>query len=369
MLKLIRCSGLARPMACAGSLFFTDLPPQETNAAAEEGTAAGEYLQYLLENNMMEPTATHAKNGVRFDDDIKFFMREQAEMIRERAQGNNIRCEQRIDWKSRSGILISGSYDVGYAVDDTLYIDDLKYGWGIVEVKGNWQLLGYAIGEVIRRGQAFKKIVLTIRQPRPHHELGPIREWVLTYDDLLQWKEKIDYRLDQIANGDQTLTTSDRCKYCPAGAVCPALSKAMYKSVEVVNEFIQDNIDDKELSAQLDLLARVTEVLKIRTDSLNALAIDRVKHGRVIPNYITEARYGDRKWKSSVTPQVVEALTGKRITTEQMLSPAQAEKVGIPKQFVAEMVDRHFLGQKLVRKDGSKLGDQIFGKPQELKNG
>ena len=68
----IRCSNLARPMTCAGSLFFTDLPPEEQNEAAREGTAAGEYLQHLIEGNRNIPT--HAKNGVMFTDEMKFFI-------------------------------------------------------------------------------------------------------------------------------------------------------------------------------------------------------------------------------------------------------------------------------------------------------
>jgi hypothetical protein len=104
----VRCSGLARPMACAGSLFFENLPEQETNAAAEEGTAAGEYLRLILEN---KPIPTHASNGVQFDSDMEFYVRPIAEEIKSRA-ATLILCEQRIDFVTRSGIEIQGSYEV-----------------------------------------------------------------------------------------------------------------------------------------------------------------------------------------------------------------------------------------------------------------
>ena len=45
-----------------------------------------------------------------------------------------------------------------------------------------------------------------------------------------------------------------------------------------------------------------------------------------------------------------------------MLSPAKAEKAGVPKEFVNSLVDRRFLGQKIVKKDGSDVGNKIFGK-------
>lgn len=359
----IRCSGLARPMVCAGSLFFKDLPPQESNAAAEEGTAAGEYLERILTGQEL---GTHAKNGVQFDDDMVFYLAPLAVAIKANAM-SEILCEQRIDWQTRSGIWIRGQYDMSYiGLDGRLYIDDLKYGWGLVEPMENWQLLGYAIGEVMRRGVALD-VVLRIHQPRPHHELGPTRTWELRYTELLAYKEKIEQRMMDIVAGDRTLVTSEKCRYCPAAVACPAFSKAFYRGVEVAHEFMQDNIDENELSFQLDLISRIEELVKIKKDSLKALAVDRMKHGAIIPNYVTEASYGDRKWKKGVDPEVVKVLTGKDIVEQVMLSPAKAEKIGVPKDFVNALVDRYFLGNKLVRKDSTELGNQIFGKPKEIK--
>lgn len=354
----IRCSGLSRPMTCAGSLFFMDLPEQEEIPAAKEGTAAGEYLKHLLEGTR---PPTHATNGVQFDNDMDFFTRPIAEEIMGKID-SGVLCEQRIDWKTRSGIWIRGSYDASFVRDGVLHVDDLKYGWGLVEAKENWQLLGYAIGEVIRQQNAFEKIVLRIHQPRPHHEDGTTREWVLTYPELLTYKEKIESRMDEIAAGDKSLVTSPKCKYCPAAVACPAFNKAFYRSVEVMHEFMQDNIDDNELSFQLDLVARASDILKIKSDSIKALAVDRIKNGKIIPGYITESSYGDRKWKKEVSPEVIKALTGKDIVEQTMLSPAKAEKMGVPKEFVNSLVDRHFLGMKLTRRDMTEIGNNIFGK-------
>jgi hypothetical protein len=364
----IRCSGLARPMVCAGSLFFTDLPAEEDSAPAKEGTAAGEYLQHLLEGTKDIPT--HAKNGVMFDNDIKFFTTDIALEIQNRNFGPVV-CEQRLDWQTRSGIWIRGQADVAADDGNDLYIDDLKYGWGIVEAKDNRQLLGYAIGEVMRRQKTFRRIHMTIRQPRPHHEEGPTRTWTLTYEQLLGYKEQIETRMQEIAAGEKRLVTTSKCRYCPAAVKCPALNKAFYRGVEYMHEFMQDDIDEKELSHQLDLVNRVSDILKIKQDSLKALAIDRIKNGAIIPGYINEASYGDRKWKPGISPDVIKTLTGKDVLEQTMLSPAKAEKIGIPKEFVNSLVDRHFLGNKLVKKDATVSGNKIFGAtaPKEISNG
>lgn len=363
----IRCSGLSRPMTCAGSLFFENLPKQPTNPAAEEGTAAGEMLELVL-TNKYSTASTHAKNGIEFNSEMQFHTAPIAQEIFDRANGP-ILCEQRIDWQTASGIWIKGSYDISFVGNDgKLYIDDLKYGWNIVDVKENWQLLGYAIGEVIRRGQAFERIIMRIHQPRPHHEEGITREWEITYDQLLEYKDQIEDRMQAIANGFRELQTSKKCKYCPAAAsACTAFNRAVFSGVDyTLNEFQQDNLNEKEISFQLDLLNRINEVLKIKKESLEQLAVSRLREGAIIPNWITEANYGDRKWKKEVSPKVIQTLTGINIVEEVMLSPAKAEKLGVPKDLVKTFVDRHFIGQKLIRKDANALGNQIFGKIEKV---
>lgn len=364
MITTVRCSKLARPMSCAGSLFFKDLPEDQPSDAAKEGTAAGEYLERLLTD---QPIPTHARNGVPFDDDMRFHTVEVATTIKGQKHGQ-ISCEQSIDWQTRSGIWIKGTYDVGYVTydgPDMLCIDDLKYGWGIVEAKDNWQLLGYAIGEVIRIGRAFEKIRMRIIQPRPHHEEGPIREWVITYDQLLAYKEKIEVRMEQIAAGENSLVSGPQCKYCPAAAeACPAFNKAFYRGVEVAHSFLQDSISDSELAFQLDLIQRVSDLVKTKLSSLEMLAISRIKAGKIVPNWITKERLGDRSWKHGISPDVIKMLTGVDVVEKVMLSPAKAEKIGVKKELIASMVDRKFLGQKLERCDTTNLGNRIFGKPK-----
>jgi hypothetical protein len=354
----IHCSGLARPMVCAGYVFMKDLPKSPPNPAAEEGTAAGELLERKI---LKQDVPAQARNGVYFDSDMHFYTTPIVEEILSNVEGE-VRCEQVIDWQTRSGVWIRGRYDVSFIRDGKLYIDDLKYGWGLVEVKDNWQLLGYAIGEVIRRGQAFEKVVLRIHQPRPHHEDGPTRAWEITYTELLSYKERIEKRMEEIVNGLNTLQTGPQCKYCMAAPeACPAFNRLFYRALEVSYEFTQDQIDEKELARQLDHVNRAVEVIKIKMDSLKELAVNRIKGGKIVPGYVTETRLGDRQWKPGIKPEVFEILTGKKVVEQIMLSPAKVEKLGVPKEFVNNLVDRKFLGQTLVKRDSSDLGNKIFG--------
>ena len=356
----IYTSGLARVMQCAGFLHFKDLPVEPQNDAAAEGQAAGELLEYILTN---KPIGEVAKNGVRFDNDMKFHAEETAKNIMSLAE-SEVLCEVPVHWKTRAGIEIRGKYDASFVSKGVLYIDDYKYGWGIVEPEGNWQLLGYNIGEIIRRKTAFSEIVLRIHQPRPYHEAGPTREWRITYDQLIKYKEEIESRMAAIAAGENSLNTGPQCKYCPAASACPAFNKAYFASVEAVSHFVQDTLSDEVLSAQLDMIGRIEDLVKTRKGSLEQLAVSRIKEGKLIPGYACTESYGHRKWKSNIKPEVIEALTGVNVLEQVMVSPAKAEKLGVPKDIMKQMAESPSLGAKLKRVATKEMGNKIFGNQQ-----
>lgn len=364
----VRCSKLDRVMNCAGFSHFKDLPEEEPGLPAQEGTAAGELLTAMIEQNTLKPTVgTHAANGVRFDEDMWFFVPMVAERIFETAQGNSVTSEQRIDWSALSdgSIMVRGQYDASYVVGTTLYVDDLKYGWGIVEAENNWQLLGYAIGILRRSMVKIDHVAMRIHQPRPNHENGWTREWKLTTAEVMAFRDMIGQRLFNIFNqGFGELRTGDHCKYCPALDRCPAFDGATANVIDyVLRNFDQNIMSDRTLAFQLRMFDRIEDIMKIKKDSLEQLAVSRINKGAVIPGYMIEPSYGDRKWKPFVTPEVLQILTGKNILQPEMLSPAKAEKIGVPKSLVAGITDRFFIKNKLKQKDAGKKADKIFGEP------
>lgn len=356
-ISLIRASKMARPMTCRGSLFF-DVPESAPNEAAREGTACAEVLERLIKGM---PPINVATNGVAINDDMRFYARVIHEDMLSRAVGP-INSETRVGWET-AGITLGGSYDASYVdAQGTLHVEDLKYGWKVVEPKENWQLLTYAIGEVMRRGVAFPKITLTIQQPRPHHEKGPVRSWTISYDELIAYKARIDEMATKVAAGDNELVTSEHCKYCNAGIVCPALSKAFFASFEYAQEFVVDHIDEKELAHQLELVDRAADIIKIRQDSLKSLAIDHIRQGKTLRNYVIENSLGDRVWKPGVSAETLSLMTGVDATETRLLSPAKIERMkGVNRKLVESLVERPSTGAKLKKKNVSEMGNEIFG--------
>lgn len=359
----IRSSSLDRYMKCPGFAQMTDLIPNLGGPAADEGTAAGELLQAMLEQRTQKPTVSSAaKNGVRFDSDMYYYLSPIAQEIL--SKNVTVNCEIRVDWVPCPGIAIRGQFDIAYLQGDTLCIEDLKYGWKIVEVKENWQLLSYAIGTLLQLPDRPKKVKFTIHQPRPHHEDGRSRVWEIGVDELGKYYQQICNQMQLIVNGDRTLNVGSHCKYCPAAANrCPAISRSMYECVDLVMyDFKQDDLTEDEISKQMGLLAEVSNLVKIKMDSLNDLACHKMREGKVIPGYALEEKFGDRSWKPDVTPEAIEFLTGVNILEKVIMSPAKAEKLGVDKKLVMGLVERKRTGIKAVKKDFTKEAEKAFGK-------
>lgn len=370
MITEIRCSSLHRPMQCLGYLSIGDRIIEEAGQPAKDGTACGELLSEMIRQRTDTPkVGTSASNGTFFDKDMWFYARDTYNTILQRAQGNHIETEERIDWMTPAGITIRGQFDISFAVGNTLYIEDLKYGYGIVEPKENWQLIGYAIGQAQRLGKLYNYqpdyISLTIHQPRPYHEDGRVRTHVITWQELLKYYQDICQRMYDYTTGVKTLATGSACKYCDAGSACPALNRAANNSLDVVlNEWSEKPLSNSEVAEQYELLSRAYELIELRKKSIEQLAISRIQNNQIVPGYSFEMTYGDRKWKSNVTPNSIKALTGVDIIKEpEIMSPAQAEKAGVSKKITAALTEKPTKGPKLVKKDTEKEANQILPKP------
>jgi len=365
----IRASTLHKLMNCLGYYSLNNINESEAGDAAKEGTACGELLSAMIMQQTDKPQVDRvASNGVIFDDDMWFYAKETYHDVLKSAQGSPISTEVRVDWMGgKSGIKIRGQYDISYIVGDTLYVEDLKYGFGIVDVERNWQLIAYAIGLCFMYDSNYKwrpnKIHFKIHQPRPYHEQGKIRSWVITHDELIGLHGEITNRLTALVSGDKTLsTTLKSCKYCEGAAECPALNRSFYKSVHTVMQDWEDKeLTNDELSDLLATYENIKSLVDIKGKSLQNLAIARLQKGQVINGYAYEQKFGDRKWRDDVDPSLIQMMTGIDIIKPTVLSPAQAEKAGVHKSIIAGMVTKPSKGLDLVKSNNLEKARKIFG--------
>ena len=166
------------------------------------------------------------------------------------------------------------------------------------------------------------------------------------------------------AEGDRTLTTGKGCKYCPAASSCAALNHAVHSAIDTaLTEWNDTEINNEDLPNYLRLLERASEVLEIKKKSMETLTISRIQNGQPVKGYSYEMTYGNRAWKSDVTPDSIKVLTGVDVMEQTMMSPNKAEKAGLSKEFTKFFTEKASRGLKLIKNDLEEEVKQVLPKP------
>jgi len=360
---------LPRLMQCIGSrLMGAEMPPSDTDRSdRDEGDAAHWVATQIFNGHEFPETLVDRKapNGHYVTKDMLEHVMLYIGGITDPSRGRMIKADVEHDTTfSGNGYTVAGrcdAYAIGVINDHMiLYVDDFKYGYGIIEPENNWTLVSHAVGICIAQGLTPTEIVLTVHQPRPHHMAGKSRDWRINYGTLLELYREIDVRLSAPA---AVVTSGPECGHCPALAVCPAGQRAAYNAIEVSTRAHDDDISNEVMSIELDLLARAKKAIEARAKALQELATHRLRTGAIIPNYALDRGLGDRTWKKHVTPELLTAVTGRTdIVTSKLISPPQLIQLGVDEATVNLFCERPDLGTRLKRIDLQKRAAALMGK-------
>lgn len=313
-----------------------DLPDQ-SNAAADEGTAAHELAERC-------PTAgtnpeDHLGAYIPIGDDLWEVTQEMAEHVTEyvtrvRALPGYRMIEVPIDIG-----FITGEPDARGTADavvfdgdrKTLTVIDLKYGYGFVPADSD-QLILYAAGAVRQFQTVFdvEKVVLMICQPRINS--FPIFE--TTPEELDLWVQHTQEVAAQILAGPEGLEATPNeksCKFCRAKGSCPTL-KQHAMAVSRIDDFTDLTLDDKIRLLSNEELADVApklELLNSWSKGVRAELERRLFAGQEIPGWkVVQGKRGNRAWTDSTEAehQLAEHL-GDQAWTKKLITPTQAEKL------------------------------------------
>ncbi len=351
---------LPRFMACNGSrLMGGAMPPIEADDTVRDEGNAADWLVGQVHSGAHaaeELVDRKAPNGVYITAEMVDFLEEYLKWV---SQGGHVEIDTSHageNWQ------VNGRADhaVYYETNRTLYIADLKFGWSIVEPENNWTLISHAVGWFRKYGRQVDHVVFMIFQPRPHHPAGRVRSWSITGAELFAFALQIGQTL---SFPNDMLNTGSHCYRCPALAICPAARKAQMNAIDTSERAFIDNIDNDNLSFQLDHLKRAIKVLEQMEDAYSELALYRLKDGQVVKNYSVENELTNRAWQDHVTPEFAQILTGKDLTKKQLITPAQAEKMGVAKEVVASLTERRQKGFKLIRVDADTKAKKLFNQP------
>lgn len=348
---------LPRLMQCFGS---SQMPtaPKDSDAdttARDEGNAAHYMAEMVFTGRatLESLSGQKAYNGVLMDADMTRHVGEylaaldcgEIEVVTSFGDGANWQVNARAD-------------HISWRVETlTLTVDDFKYGHRLVEPENNWTLIAHAIGYCIMHQIAPERIVLRIHQPRRYHPDGPVREWVITYAELIDLRDMIARRLSE---GDTTLFTGPECAKCPAAATCPAYRESSMNAIDAASAMFTDDMDAEALSRELVLLEQAESVITERLKALKEFALHRCKNGEVIPMYAAETTMANRRFKFDAA--TLKMITGVDATEPKLITPAEYVRRGVSEDVLKNLTERPITGVKLVRSDSNKRAERLLKK-------
>jgi hypothetical protein len=246
----------------------------------------------------------------------------------------------------------------------TLYVDDLKYGMGLVEIEGNPQTKYYALGAWLSlpHEDVVEKIVMTIIQPRKDHPDGVVRSITIDAAELSEFAIELLDAARATLDPNAPLHAGDHCKFCPAKARCPELHRLSQEiAATEFDEVVAPVIPAPALIPPeqfADMLGKL-HILDDWSAAMKEHAYNELLAGREVPGFKLVERRAERKWEDTALADgdVLSRLPeGKRDDAKEIRikSPAQIEKL-VGKKFFNENLAQHTKkvssGLKLVPED------------------
>lgn len=350
----VTATELPRLLACNGSrLLTTRTFESDDTTLRDEGRAADWIVQQVLTGQYLLEELVNRKSpdGVYVTEEMIEHLEEYITKI---AGQTEVECNH-----NGQGWLVKGRADSIKTVDNMLHVDDLKYGWRIVEPEENYTLISHAIAYCRNTGLVPNKIVLGIYQPRPYHPNGHYRTWEIDYNLLCQYYDKIN---DKLSNPSDDLKTGSHCYKCPSRYDCPAAQINLMNAVDVAYSAFNAELPVEELNNLLLDIERAQAVIKETYDAYKDIAASKLKAGEKMRSFIVKPEYGRETWKKDTDVKMLEMISGVKLTKDSPITPNQARKAGFDEEVIKGFVERPSKGVKLVKMDSNKRAQQLFNK-------
>lgn len=380
---------------CAGALAMEQGAPDSTSSAADEGTAAHHLAAMVLTDGTYYTRAYQGRlirviNGVvwergepmpprlqgqrnnsdrvfEVDEDMCEAVQTYVDAIRGRIEeykaagaiDTTILIENRVDISNvvnhpeqfgTSDVIIVATWADGTSL---IGVEDLKYGYRLVDAERNEQLMIYALGalEQYELLGNFTRARMVIHQPNRDH----VSDWECTVEELRAFGKLAATAADKarwLLENWNTLTPAERlatltagekqCQWCKKKdcearlAVLNEVTGVEFEDLtnEVIDELVTEPavIEDPEAYGQrLAMLRSKVPMLDMLARGILAMSDAFVLDGGKMPGWkAVQGKKGNRKWED---PAVAEAeMKRMRLPTDDMytkkvISPTAAEKL------------------------------------------
>lgn len=378
-------SAAHRWMNCTGSVrLIESLPPSEQATGeqseyAAEGTKAHALAEMMLGQPSLDPFQLNADTDMI--EAVQVYVNEV------RKWPGVLHIEKHMSLAALDPPEeMEGTADCVVTHERILRLFDLKYGVGVVvEVKDNEQLLTYllmaALGELTRRVlgtsgdldfeiegapldaalNLFDEFHATVVQPRAPHSMGSVRSIEVTREELRDFAILLLQRARETQDANATLTPGNWCRFCPAQAHCPALSKHVQVVAQMDFEAVPVDTPPSPETLPLEVAAEVLTRVQVFENWFNALRgriVRELEAGRDVPGWKLVNKRARRVWGDPTEVQAWASGSGLSpadyFEPLSLKSPAQMERVVGKKNLPDALVARVISGTTLVPSSDSR---------------
>ena len=313
--KIVGGSTAKRVINCPGSVaLVAEMPPQPSSSYAEEGT--------LLHNEISEFLGTLGYRFTCSQDLIEGKLIPALELLDEVDPTKEMLYE--VETRVGFGDLLPGvfgSTDLMGRIGSKAIILDWKFGAGVpVPAEENEQLMFYAAA-AMRTPEAkwvfdgATEVELIIIQP------PAIKRWTTTIARIKEFEQTLVKAVKIAQQPDAPLKHGDHCRWCSAKPVCPIMTGAVDRAIEIK----MDKIDVDKLGAYL----HNADLLEAWIKDLRSLAEEMLKKGKPVAGWKMVPKRATRSWvkEEDAKAALLQHLKESEVIETKLVSPAAAEKL------------------------------------------
>jgi hypothetical protein len=325
--NIVGGSTAKRVISCPGSVALVNkMPPKPSSEHADRGTMLHDVISEILGKDLPwdQFIGTVYEGQVLtqelFDEKIVVAL----ELLDQVDPDKNMEYE--VETRVGFGDLLPGvfgSTDLVGRIGSRAIVLDWKFGDGVVvDADENDQLMFYAAACMRTESAQWAfagatEVECIIIQP------PMIKRWVTTKERIKQFEQTLVQAVKESQYPDAVLHSGDHCRWCAAKPVCPQMTGAVDRALQVQLK----EIDVDTLGRYL----KNADLLEDWIKDLRGLALQLLEKDLPVPGYKLVAKRGTRQWANET--KALEALhdlgvpRAELLKPEELLSPAQAEKV------------------------------------------
>lgn len=250
--------------------------------------------------------------------------------------------------------------------NNVLLVLDFKYGHREVVPDDNPQLILEAkalIDDLVSRGEDPLHCSIGIYQPNGPHSHIPCHQISMGVDEIETAALPF---INAFHSAEDTCTAGSHCVRCEAKGLCKTLRSANFNIYETTKNFrgLPSDLHEERLEALVNELDTMKDMFAAYKTGIESLAVAYLKKGKSFLKWEYSHGSGHRNWlyEDKEITDMADSF-GVDLREHSIVSPAQAEQRGLPRELVDTLCAAKKTAKKL-RKKSLKKHRAMFG-PKE----